>query len=110
MYHGVYDDMVVAKTQIRSRIEAQSEEREKKIAQLNEFIARFSAGTRSSQVTSRQKEVERIQTSELARSNIPRPYLRFHMKSPSGRHPLECKGLSKSPADLNPLPPSPPIL
>jgi ATPase subunit of ABC transporter with duplicated ATPase domains len=49
-YTGGYDDMVVAKTQIRSRLESQNEQREKKIAQLNEFIARFSAGTRSSQV------------------------------------------------------------
>jgi ATPase subunit of ABC transporter with duplicated ATPase domains len=60
MYNGGYDDMVLAKTQIRSRIEADNAVREKKIAQLNEFIARFSAGTRSSQVTSRKKEVERM--------------------------------------------------
>src|SRR5437762_192311 len=65
-YTGGYDDMVLAKTQIRSRIEADNAQREKKIAQLNEFIARFSAGTRSSQVMSRKKEVERLQTSELA--------------------------------------------
>lgn len=96
MYTGGYDDMVLAKTQIRSRIEAENAQREKKIAQLNEFIARFSAGTRSSQVMSRKKEVERLQTSELAKSNIQRPYIRFEMKRPSGRHPLECKGLSKS--------------
>ena len=96
MYTGGYDDMVLAKTQIRSRIEAENAVREKKIAQLNEFIARFSAGTRSSQVMSRKKEVERIQTSELARSNIQRPYMRFDMKRPSGRHPLEIKELSKS--------------
>jgi ATPase subunit of ABC transporter with duplicated ATPase domains len=66
-YTGGYDDMVLAKTQIRSRIESDNAQREKKIAQLNEFIARFSAGTRSSQVMSRKKEVERLQTSELAR-------------------------------------------
>ena len=76
-YTGGYDDMVMAKTQIRSRIEAQNEQREKKIAQLNDFIARFSAGTRSSQVQSRRKEVERLQTTELARSNIQRPYIKF---------------------------------
>jgi ATPase subunit of ABC transporter with duplicated ATPase domains len=99
MYTGGYDDMVLAKTQIRSRIEAENVQREKKIAQLNEFIARFSAGTRSSQVTSRKKEVERLQTSELARSNIQRPYIRFDMKRPSGRHPLEFKGLAKSYGD-----------
>ena len=96
MYTGGYDDMVLAKTQIRSRVEAQNAQREKKIAQLNEFIARFSAGTRSSQVTSRKKEVERLQTAELARSNIQRPFIRFQMKRESGRHPLEIKGLSKS--------------
>ena len=53
MYNGGYDDMVMAKTSIRSRIEGENAQREKKIAQLNEFIARFSAGTRSAQATSR---------------------------------------------------------
>jgi ATPase subunit of ABC transporter with duplicated ATPase domains len=100
MYNGGYDDMVLAKTQIRSRIESQNQQREKKISQLNEFIARFSAGTRSSQVTSRKKEVERLQTSELARSNIARPFIKFEMKRQSGRHPLEIKGLSKAYDDL----------
>jgi ATPase subunit of ABC transporter with duplicated ATPase domains len=95
-YTGGYDDMVVAKTQIRSRIEAQNEQRDKKIAQLNDFIARFSAGTRSSQVQSRRKEVERLQTTELARSNIQRPYIKFTMNRPSGRTVLECKGVSKA--------------
>jgi ATPase subunit of ABC transporter with duplicated ATPase domains len=105
MYPGGYDDMVVAKTQIRSSIEAENAQREKKIEQLNAFIARFSAGTRSRQVTSRRKEVERIQTSELARSNIARPYIRFEVLRPSGRHPLETKGLKKSYGDLNVIQP-----
>ena len=94
-YTGSYDDMVVAKTQIRSQIEAQNAQREKKIAQLNEFIARFSAGTRSSQVQSRRKEVERLQVTELAKSNIQRPFLKFEQKRPSGKHILELEGVSK---------------
>ena len=98
-YTGGYDDMVLAKTQVRTRLEAQNEEREKKIAQLNEFIARFSAGTRSSQVTSRKKEVERLQTSELARSNIARPYIRFDQLRPSGKHILEAEGVRKAYGD-----------
>ncbi len=99
-YTGGYDDMVMAKTQIRSRLESQNDQREKKIAQLNEFIARFSAGTRSSQVTSRKKEVERLQTTELARSNIARPYIRFDMIRPSGKHILEVEKLTKGYDDL----------
>ena len=94
-YTGGYDDMVMAKTQIRSRLESENAQREKKIAQLNEFIARFAAGTRSSQVTSRRKEVERLQTNDLARSNIQRPYIRFDQVRPSGKHVLELKHLMK---------------
>ena len=95
VYTGGYDDMVMAKTQIRSTLEAQNAQRDKKIAQLNEFIARFAAGTRSSQVTSRRKEVERLQTNELARSNIQRPFIKFYQVRPSGKHILEFKHLTK---------------
>src|SRR5438876_208130 len=95
-YTGGYDDMVLTKTQVRTRVESQNEQREKKIAQLQDFIARFSAGTRASQVMSRKKEVERLQTTELARSNIQRPYIRFTMNRPSGRVALECSGVGKA--------------
>lgn len=99
-YTGAYDEMVMAKTQVRSQVEGQNAQREKKIAQLNEFIARFSAGTRSSQVMSRKKEVERLQTAELARSNIARPFIKFTMNRPSGKHALEFKHVSKAYGDL----------
>src|SRR6185503_14143954 len=95
-YTGGYDDMVLAKTQVRARVESENEQREKKIAQLQDFIARFSAGTRASQVTSRKKEVERLQTTELARSNIQRPYIRFGINRPSGRVALEASGIRKA--------------
>jgi ATPase subunit of ABC transporter with duplicated ATPase domains len=104
MYVGGYDDMVVAKTQVRSRIESENAQREKKIAQLQDFIARFSAGTRSAQATSRKKEVERLATTELARSNIQRPYIKFDMKRNSGKHPLEIKSVEKSYDDLKVIP------
>ena len=100
-YTGGYDDMVVAKTQIRSRIESDNAQREKKIAQLNDFIQRFGAGTRASQVTSRRKEVERLQTTDLARSNIARPYIKFGMNRPSGRTALEFKGVTKTHGGLS---------
>src|SRR5262249_58313650 len=103
-YTGGYDDMVLAKTQIRARVEAENAQREKKIAQLQDFIARFSAGTRASQVMSRKKEVERLQTTELARSNIQRPYIRFTMNRPSGRVALEAKGIAKAFGDLKMIP------
>src|ERR1700689_3449229 len=95
-YTGSYDEMGMAKTQVRSQVESQNAQREKKIAQLNDFIARFSAGTRSSQVQSRRKEVERLQVTELAKSNIQRPYIKFEQKRPSGKHILELENVSKA--------------
>src|SRR3974390_858939 len=95
IYTGGYDDMVMQKTQIRSTLESQNAQREKKIAQLNEFIARFAAGTRSSQVQSRRKEVERLAVGELAKSNIQRPFIKFDQNRPSGKHVLELKALTK---------------
>src|SRR5947207_14011322 len=99
-YTGGYDHMVLAKMHIRTRVEADNEQREKKIAQLQDFIARFSAGTRASQVMSRKKEVERLQTTQLARSNIQRPYIKFTMNRPSGRVALEAKNISRAFGDL----------
>ncbi len=95
-YTGGYDDMVMQKVSVRTRIESQNEERTKKIEQLNDFIARFSAGTRSSQVNSRKKEVERLATTELARSNIQRPFIRFDTLRPSGKHVLEVEAVTKT--------------
>jgi ATPase subunit of ABC transporter with duplicated ATPase domains len=89
----------LAKTQVRRQVEGQNAQREKKIAQLNDFIARFAAGTRSSQVQSRRKEVERLQLTELAKSNIERPYIKFEQKRPSGKHVLELEHVTKAYGD-----------
>jgi ATPase subunit of ABC transporter with duplicated ATPase domains len=77
MYPGNYDDMVITKTQLSDRAEKEAKNKEKKIAQLNDFIQKFRAGTRASQVKSRMKEVEKLQPQELKKSNIQRPYIRF---------------------------------
>ena len=98
-YTGGYDDMVLAKTQIRSRIESQNAQREKKIAQLNEFIARFSAGTRSSQVTSRKKEVERLQTGDLAQIEHRAPVHPVRDEAALGPASAGNPGISKSYGD-----------
>jgi ATPase subunit of ABC transporter with duplicated ATPase domains len=94
-YTGGYDDMVMAKSQVRSRVESQAAERQKKAAQLQDFIARFSAGTRASQVQSRKKQLEKLQVADLKRSNIERPFIRFEQKRPSGRQTLTIEGLTK---------------
>ena len=40
---------------------------------------------------------------ELAKSNIQRPYLKFEQKRPSGKHILEFDGVNKSYGDIEVL-------
>lgn len=77
LYPGNYDEMVMAKTAVRERAESEAKSREKKINQLQEFVSRFGAGTRASQVQSRVREIDKLQPQELKQSNIQRPYIRF---------------------------------
>ena len=95
VYPGGYDDMVGQKVQSRQRIESQNKDKLKKIAQLQEFVNKFSAGQRASQVQSRKKEMERLAPEELKRSNIQRPWIRFEQNKPSGREVVKARGLTK---------------
>jgi len=94
-YVGNYDDMVRMKAQVRGRVDKETADKKKKIAQLNEFIQRFKAGSRASQTRSRAKQVERLRPDEIKRSNIARPYIRFQAGDPSGRDVLDVRGLTR---------------
>lgn len=97
IYPGNYDQMVEAKTAVRERSELEAKSKEKKIAQLQDFVSRFGAGTRASQVQSRVREISRLQPQELKKTNIQRPYIRF---IPSDKAPgqtiLKANHLEKS--------------
>lgn len=96
-YPGNYDDMLVAKSSVRERIEGENKNKEKKAAQLKEFIAKFGAGTRASQVQSRVKELNKLEFQELKKSNILRPYICFQVpEKSSGQIPVKLKKISKS--------------
>ena len=92
-YVGNYDEMVRAKSNVRARVEKEASDRLKKISQLQEFVSRFAAGTRSSQTRSRAKQIEKLKPEEIKRSNIARPFIRFPAGDPSGRDVLDLKDL-----------------
>jgi ATPase subunit of ABC transporter with duplicated ATPase domains len=94
-YPGGYDAMVRAKGEVRSKVERENSERAKKIEQLQDFVARFAAGTRASQVQSRKKQIERLTLTDLKRSNIERPFMQFQVKKPSTKQTLTIDGLTK---------------
>ena len=95
-YPGAYDQMVMQKAQVRSRVESENSEKKKKIAQLQDFIARFHAGTRASQVQSRAKQIDKLRTEDVKRSNIARPFIKFEQKAPSGKQTLMVEGVTKA--------------
>jgi ATPase subunit of ABC transporter with duplicated ATPase domains len=96
LYAGNYDEMIEQKISARSRVEADNRDKAAKIAQLQEFVSRFAAGQRASQVQSRRKEMARLAPSELKKSNIVRPYIKFEQQKPAGREVLMVDGLTKA--------------
>lgn len=100
VYPGNYDDMVEAKMAVRQREESDNKSKEKKVAQLRDFVARFGAGTRASQVQSRLREMKKLQPQELKKTNIQRPYIRFipTEKTP-GKVVLKAEHISKAYGD-----------
>jgi len=96
IYPGNYDSMLVTKTSVRERAAADAKSKEKKVAQLKEFVSRFGAGTRASQVQSRIREINRLQPQELKQSNIQRPYIRFYpSEKASGQIVLKLEDVSR---------------
>ncbi len=104
VYPGNYDEMIVMKSDASTRSAEENKSKEKKIAQLKEFVAKFGAGTRASQVQSRLREIERLQPQELKKSNISRPYIRFLTpEKPSGQIVFSVENLSKQYTPDHPL-------
>ncbi len=101
VYPGNYDDMVEAKAEARTSLELHNAARSKRVESLQEFVQRFRAGSRASQVKSREKALEREKQAlvDLKRSNIARPWIRFDVARPSGRQVLTVEGLTKRMGD-----------
>lgn len=100
IYPGNYDEMIVAKSSARGQSESENKSKEKKIAQLKEFVSKFGAGTRASQVQSRLKEINKLQPQELKKSNIQRPFIRFkNLEKESGKIVIAARDVYKSYGD-----------
>ncbi len=99
-YPGTYDDMVRQKSQIRGQVEISNAKKLEKVKQLQDFVSRFAAGTRSTQAASRRKEIERLRPDEIKRSNIARPYIRFEFERQSGKDVLEVHKLAGGYGDV----------
>lgn len=78
VYPGNYDDFMIASTQARERLQADNAKKKTQIADLQQFVSRFSANaSKARQATSRQKQIEKIQLADIKPSSRVSPYIRF---------------------------------
>ncbi len=100
LYHGDYDHYIGAKEARKRIVEATYKTQQKKIEQTERFIERFRAkNTKSSQVQSRIKMLEKLERIELPKEEKE---IRFQFRAPqrSGYKVIEIKNLHKSYGDL----------
>ncbi len=75
----------------------QNKKNEEKAKELKAFIQRFSANaSKSSQATSRQKQLEKLQLNDLPPSTRKYPYVHFAPKREAGKEVLRVDGISKT--------------
>ncbi|PKA04091.1 ATP-binding cassette domain-containing protein, partial [Leptospira ellisii] len=97
VYPGNYDDFMEASTMARERLLDENKRKKEKIAELQDFVNRFSANaSKSKQATSRQKQIEKIKLDDVKPSSRVSPYIRFKMKKPLGKDVILADNISKS--------------
>ncbi|MEL6869530.1 MAG: ABC-F family ATPase [Pseudomonadota bacterium] len=96
VFPGNYDDYMTAATQARERMYADNAKKKVKIAELQSFVSRFSANaSKAKQATSRAKQLEKIELTEIKPSSRVSPYIRFEEKKPLRRVAVEADAISK---------------
>ena len=104
LFPGKYDEYMFAATQARERLLSENAKKKAKIAELKEFVSRFSANaSKAKQATSRAKQIDKIELAEVKLSSRVNPYIRFEQEKKLFRQALEVKGLTKHYDDEPPL-------
>ena len=100
MYVGNYEFWYESSQLIQRMIKMQNKRNEEKIAELQSFIARFSANkSKSRQATSRRKLLDKLTVEELPASSRRYPFIGFDMDREAGKEILHVEGLSKKLGD-----------
>jgi ATPase subunit of ABC transporter with duplicated ATPase domains len=96
IYPGNYDEYMTAASQARERLLADNAKKKAQIAELQTFVARFSANaSKARQATSRARQIEKIELAEVKPSSRQNPFLRFEQDKKLYRLALEVKRLAK---------------
>jgi ATPase subunit of ABC transporter with duplicated ATPase domains len=95
VYPGNYDDFMLASTQARELVQAENAKKSAKIADLQQFVSRFSANaSKARQATSRVRQMEKIKLEEIKPSSRQSPYIVFKLEKKLHRLALTLENLS----------------
>ena len=97
VYPGTYDDYMEAAQQARAQQAKDNARAKEKVAELQEFVRRFSANkSKAKQATSRLKMIDKIKIDEFKPSSRQYPFIRFEFddKEKLHRNALEVEKLS----------------
>jgi len=98
VYPGNYDDYMMASEQAREQLLNDNKRKKEKIAELQEFVSRFSANaSKSKQATSRAKQIDKIKAdfSDIKPSSRVSPYIRFKANKVLGKDVIDATNITK---------------
>ena len=96
LFTGNYDDFMTASTLALEQVKRENQKKENRIADLKDFINRFSANaSKARQATSRKKELDKIQLEEIKPSSRVSPFIRFNPLQRLGEKVIEANGITK---------------
>jgi ATPase subunit of ABC transporter with duplicated ATPase domains len=94
VYPGNYDDFMIASTQARERLQSENAKKSAQIADLQQFVSRFSANaSKAKQATSRARQIEKIKLEDIKPSSRVSPFIRFKQEKKLHRQALTLEGL-----------------
>ncbi len=97
MYVGNYDFWYESSQLIQRLIKDQNKKKEEKVAELQAFIARFSANaSKSKQATARKKMLDKINIEDMPSSSRRYPFVGFVANREAGKDVLFIDGLTKT--------------
>jgi ATPase subunit of ABC transporter with duplicated ATPase domains len=96
LFPGNYDEYMTAATQVRERLLSDNAKKKAQIAELQEFVSRFSANaSKAKQATSRAKQIDKIQLDEVKPSSRQSPFIRFVQDKKLYRNALLLENLTQ---------------
>ncbi|PFW61973.1 ABC-F family ATPase, partial [Bacillus sp. AFS075960] len=96
VWPGNYDDYMLASAQARERQAAANARAKERVAELQDFVRRFSANkSKARQATSRAKQIDKIKIEEFKPSSRQNPFIRFEFEKKLHNIAVVAEGITK---------------